>query len=98
MIQSPNDLFDSLEEKMDHIQNLKNSMIEPILRISNNIALSNQLNRNQESWCLEGLDQDSISSHQLELDHPNLWTKWQVLTSMKLNLIVNVNPILNFVI
>ena len=43
-------------------------MIEQILRISNNIVISNQLNGNQESWYLEDLDQDSILLHQVEHD------------------------------
>ena len=67
MTLSENNPLDRLEAKIDGMQSLKNSMIEQIRRISNNIALSNKLNGNQESLCLEDLDQDSISSHQLEL-------------------------------
>ena len=65
MIQFPNDPFNRLEEKMDHMQGLIN---EQISRLSNIVELTNQIERNQESWCLEDLDQDSISSHQRELD------------------------------
>jgi len=43
-------------------------MNEQILKFSNILDISNQLDRNQKSWCLEDFDQDSISTHQLELD------------------------------
>ena len=29
---------------------------------------SNHIDRNEESWCLEDFNQESISSHKLELD------------------------------
>ena len=45
---------------MDRMQGLMN---EQISRLSNILELTNQIDRNQESLCLEDLDQDSISSH-----------------------------------
>ena len=45
---------------IDHMQGLMN---EQISRLSNILELTNQIDRSQESWCLEDLDQDSISSH-----------------------------------
>ena len=65
MIQSTNDLFDRLEEKMDRMHGL---MSEQISRLPNILKLTNQIDRNQESCCLEDFNQDSISSYQLELD------------------------------
>jgi len=65
MFQSSNDPFDGLEEKMDRLQGLMN---EQISRLSNILELTNQVDRNQESLCLEDLNQDSISSHRYELD------------------------------
>jgi len=93
MIQSQNDPLNRLEAQIDH---LKSTMNEQILKFSNIIDISNQLDRIQESWCLDNFDQDSISTRQLELDNPKLWINWRVWTSRKLNLIVNVNPIFNF--
>ena len=69
MIQSPNDPFDRLEEKMDRVQSLMN---EQIFRLSNILELTNQIDRNQESWYLKDFDQDSISSHQFKLDQSTL--------------------------
>ena len=65
MIQSQNDPFDRLGEKMDRMQSLMNDQIS---KLSNILELSNQIGRNQESWCLEDFDQDSLSSYQLEHD------------------------------
>jgi len=62
---SQNDPFDRLGEKMNRMQSLMN---EQISRLSNVHELTNQIDRNQELWCLEDFDQDSIISHQLELD------------------------------
>jgi len=59
---------------------------------------SNHIDRDKESLCLENFNQDSISSHHLELDNTKPFTNWQVFISTKLNLIVNVTPIPNFVI
>ena len=61
LIQSQNDPIDRLKAQIDHLN-------EQILKFSNTLNISNQLDRNQESWCLEDFDQDSISTHQLELD------------------------------
>jgi len=59
--QSSIDLFDGLEEKVDRLQDTMNDQIS---RLSN---ILEHLDRNQESFCLEDLDQNSISSHQYEL-------------------------------
>ena len=67
MFQSSNDPFDGLEEKMDRLQDIMNDQIS---RLSNILELTNQVDRNQESFCLEDLDQNSISSHQYELAQP----------------------------
>ena len=79
MIQSPNDPFDRLEEKMDRMQGLMNVQIS---RLSNILELTNQIDKNQESWYLEDLDQYSISSHQRELDQSQPLDK---LTSFNFN-------------
>ena len=50
-------------------------MNEQISRLSNILELTNQIDRNQELWCLEDLDQDSILSHQRELDKSQLLNK-----------------------
>ena len=60
--QSTIDLFDGIEEKVDRLQDTMNDQIS---RLSN---ILDQVDRNQESFCLEDLDQNSISSHQYELD------------------------------
>jgi len=46
MIQSQNDPFDMLEEKIDRMQGLMN---EQISRLSSIPELTNQIDRNQES-------------------------------------------------
>jgi len=43
MIQSSNDPFDRLEEKIDHMQGLMN---EQIFRLSNILELTNQIDKN----------------------------------------------------
>ena len=82
MIQSPNDPFDRLEEKMDRMQGLMN---EQISRLSNILELTNQIDETDESWCVEDFDQDSISSHQRELDQSQPLDKLASITSMRLN-------------
>jgi len=59
---------------------------------------SSHIDKNEESWCLEDFDQDSISSHQFEVDQSQPLDQLASLTSMRLNLIANVNLILNFMI
>ena len=56
------------------------------------------IDRNQESWYLEDFNQDSIPYTDLNLINLKPLTNCQVFTSRKLNLIVNVNPIYNFMI
>ena len=53
MIQSQNDPLDRLEVQMDRLKNLTN---EQILKFSNILDISNQLDRSQELWYLEDLD------------------------------------------
>jgi len=55
---------------MDHFINTINDRNEETLRTQFlTIPDSpNHIDRNQESWCLEDFNQDSISSHQIELD------------------------------
>ena len=53
MFQSLNDPFDGLEEKVDRLQDIMNDQIS---RLSNILELTNQVDRNQESFCLEDLD------------------------------------------
>ena len=71
---------------------------EQISRLSNIVEQTNQIDRNQESWCLEDLDQDSISSHQCELDQFKPLKKLASFNFNEIELIVKVNPITNFVI
>ena len=56
------------------------------------------IDKNQESWCLRDFNQESIHHTYLNLTNYKPWTNWQVFHSMRLNLIMNVNPILNLVI
>jgi len=57
------------------------------------------IDMNQESWHFgNNFNQDSIHFNILNLMNPKPLTNWQVFTSRKLNLIVNVNLISNFVI
>ena len=56
------------------------------------------IDRNQESWCLEDFNQIQFPHTNLDLTNPKPLTNWQIFNSRKLNLIVNVNPIHNFVI
>ena len=73
-------------------------MNEQIFRLSNILELSNQIDRNQESWCLEDLDQSLISSHQRELDQSQPLDKLASFNFNEIELDCDVNPILNFVI
>ena len=52
------------------------------------------IDRNQESWYFR----NNFNYNILNLTNPKPWTNWQVFTSRKLNLIMNVTPIPNFII
>ena len=83
---------------MDH---LKNTMNEQILKLSTILDIFNQLDRNQESWCLENFDQDSISSHQFELDQSQPLDKLASFYFNEIELDCETNPqfcdlVLNF--
>ena len=59
---------------------------------------SSHIDENQESWYLEDFDQDLISPQNLELDQYEPIDELSIFILMRLNLIMNVNPIPNFVI
>ena len=59
---------------------------------------SSHIDENQESWYLEDFDQYSISPQNLELDDINLLKNWNIFILKRLNLIMNLNLIPNFVI
>jgi len=52
----------------------------------------------EESWYLRDFNQDSILPQNFELTNINPLRNWQVFISMRLNLKMNVIPILNVVI
>ena len=82
MIQSPNDPFDRLKEKIDRMKGLMN---EQIFRLSNILELTNQIDETNESWCLEDLIKIQFHRTNVNLINPNPWTNWQVLILIRLN-------------
>jgi len=104
LVQSQKDYLQSinrLEVQMSHLVNTGNDKNEKTLP---NILLTipdspSHIDRNRESWCFENkFNQDSILSHQLNLTNSKPLTNWQLFTLIKLNLIMNVTSISNFVI
>ena len=55
------------------------------------------IDRNEESWCLEDFDQDSISSHQFELNQSQSLDKLKSFNFNKIELDCECEPIFNFV-
>ena len=80
MIQNQNDYIhylDRLEAQLDHLKNIENVRIEETL---SNTFLTifdspSPIDKTDKSWCLEDLDQNSITSHQHELDQSQLLNK-----------------------
>jgi len=102
LIQFENNFFQSvnrLEEQMSRLINIVKERNEKTLpnTCSTIIDCPSHIDRNEESWCLGDFDQDSISSHKLNLTNSKPWTNWQVFHSMILNLNVNVTLIPNLV-
>ena len=98
MIQFQSDPLDMIEVRISRLENMhRNKITLPIqsLTIPNT---SSHIDENQESWYLEDFDQDSVSPQSLNLTNINPLTSWQVFILMRLKLIMNVNPIPNFVI
>ena len=61
MIQFQNDLFNMIEARLSHLENMcRNEETLP--------TTSNHIDENQKSWNLEDFDQDSFSPQNLELD------------------------------
>jgi len=87
MIQNQNDYIhylDSLEAQLNRLENIENVKIEEtqpntFLTIFDSPSSTNET---EESWCLGDLDQNSISSHQYELDQSQPMDK---LASFNLN-------------
>ena len=71
MIQDHNSFtqsIDRLEERISQLENMyRNERTLPTQSLTIPVFPSH-VDRNQESWCLGNLNQDSISSHHLELD------------------------------
>ena len=68
MNQFQNDPLDMIEVRLSRLKNKrrdKKTLPTQSLTIPDT---SNHIDENQESWCLENFDQDSISPQTLELD------------------------------
>ena len=68
MIQSQNDFFNRLEILLSQLNNAYMEEKTVPYQYLTNFNCPSHIDRNQESWCLENFNQDSISSHQPELD------------------------------
>ena len=93
-------IFSRLEDQMVHLVNTINDKNEKTLP-THFLTIPdspNYIDRNQESWCLGDFNKIQFSHTNLNLINPKPFMNWQVFTSKKLNLIVNVTPIPNFVI
>jgi len=68
-IHSQNDSFNRLETQKGHLVKTVNDRKKTLPNLFLTIPDSpNHINRNQESWCLENFNQDSIPPQHIELD------------------------------
>ena len=80
LIQSGNDFTQAINRVEAQMSRLINILKDKNEKTLSNTYLtipdcSSHLDRNQESWCLRDPNQDSILSHQLELDQSQIFDK-----------------------
>ena len=97
MIQFQSDPFNMIEaSRLENMCRNKETLPTQYLTIPNT---SNHVNESQKSWNLEDfLAKIQFHHKTLNLTNTNPLTNWQVFILMRLNLIMNVNPIPNLVI
>ena len=100
-IQSQTDCLKSLnrlEAKVSHLVNTINDRNEETLPNTFSTIPDSTNHIDEESWYHRDFNQDSILSHNFELDQYQPMTNWQVFISMRLNLKMNMTSICNGVI
>ena len=108
MIQSQNDCIQSqmdclislnrLEAKVSHLVNTINDRNEKTLPNTFSITPDSPSHIDEESWYLGDFNQDSISSHNFELDQHQPIDKLASFYFNEIDLKMNVTPIFNVVI
>ena len=98
MIQFQSDPFHMIEARLSRLENKHRN--EKILHTESLTIpdISSHIDESQKSWYLEDFDQDSISPQNLELDQYQPIDELVSFHFNEIELIMNVNPIPNFVI
>ena len=91
-IQSQKDSFNRLESSMSQLNNAYKEEETLSCQCFNNTHCPNHIDRNQESWCLGDFNQDSISSHHIELDQSRTLDKLASFHFMKIDLDCECEP------